>query len=312
MRSGLFPNRTYGKPNWKRKWNGVDDDNSSGRNSIDRPESIFGVPSLDDGSVRQLLHLVTPAQHRNVVVMEARGNLLQTERREMLRRIKAPHLNLVALVLMGSPVSDVDVMARRNRLKLKEKQAALDADCVTKKEDWLRRKQQKERERSVRDATRQAEKTIRQAAVEERRRVYEEKKAAGEVVEEPKEEPEPAEKTEEEDVEPSIQDDMDDIRPANLSSALVQSMIGRASQKMQVLDEMFLSKQKQDFHGQDNSEAYDEAKELIEIAKDDLAKASSPDEDSDKQLFNAYKEAETAFKDAERLSASMNVAIVVL
>lgn len=65
------------------------------------------------------------------------------------------------------------------------------------------------------------------------------------------------------------------------------------------------------WHAEIGSEAWQEASDLLESAKQDLVEYATPEEHTAKRLFDAYKEAETALSDAERLGKSMNVAIVV-
>lgn len=119
------------------------------------------------------------------------------------------------------------------------------------------------------------------------------------------------EQEEEEPPGEEITDDRDDPHPSNLTADLVQSMIDRATQKLRVLDQQFVLNQKEVVHDQSNSESWQEASDLLESAKQDLVEYATPEEHTAKRLFDAYKEAETALSDVERLGKSMNVAIVV-
>merc|ERR1712228_825970 len=66
----------------------------------DKPGGQFGVPSLDDNSIKNMLYSIAPVQQRNYVVMEIRGNLLKEERQAVLKKLAAPHLKFSAMVLL--------------------------------------------------------------------------------------------------------------------------------------------------------------------------------------------------------------------
>merc|ERR1711907_145693 len=71
--------------------------------SNDKPAFNYGIPALDDFSVRKLMMVVSSAVPRNYVVMEVKANLLAVERKKILQRFSNAHFKKVAQVVMGEP-----------------------------------------------------------------------------------------------------------------------------------------------------------------------------------------------------------------
>jgi hypothetical protein len=72
--------------------------------SMDKPTWEFGIPMIDDFSVRSILKQVAPLQARNFVVMEVKGNLVKDDRQSLLPLWAGPHFKTVAVVIMVSLV----------------------------------------------------------------------------------------------------------------------------------------------------------------------------------------------------------------
>lgn len=171
----------------------------------DKPEGSFGIPSLDDFSVRRVLRVMAPLQQRNYVVMEVKGNLTKEERMETVGRFTPPHFKRVAAVLVGEPTKDFK--QRAQELVLHAKQQASDAEFRTKKaEEQQKRaieKRQKELEKTKLKIQKQHQKEEaarkKKIEIEKKKKEIEEKKKNGEDVEEMEEEDEEDKENEEKD-----------------------------------------------------------------------------------------------------------------
>merc|ERR1712032_1361509 len=124
--------------------------------SNDRPDAAFGMPSLDDFTIRKIIRTVASVVPRHYVVMEVRGNLLKSEREALRRCFAAPYFKPVACVIMGEPDEEYKTKVR----------AALLAEKQQKVEnEW--RVQQAERERKRILEQRQKEVLARAKATDE-------------------------------------------------------------------------------------------------------------------------------------------------
>merc|ERR1712187_325291 len=108
------------------------------KNSNDKPVVTFGIPSLDDGSIKESMMLAASAQHRDFVVMEVEGNLTREHREKLLERFRLPSFRKVALVMIGEPPADFK--ERVNQLKLKDKQTKADTEAKEWKEHRKRKR----------------------------------------------------------------------------------------------------------------------------------------------------------------------------
>merc|ERR1712187_87058 len=115
----------YKKSSWKEQSN-------------DRPDYNFGVPMMDDLSVRRVLNSIASVTPRNYVVMEVCRNLVAEDRRRALKKFVGDHFKRVARVTMGEPPHDLKLKVKDKLLK--EKQAKSDAE-------WNVRKLEKERKK---------------------------------------------------------------------------------------------------------------------------------------------------------------------
>jgi len=89
--------------------------------SVDKPDFGFGVPSFDNGTVKQLLAGGVSEQKRNVLMMEVRGNLVKEDRKSMLNKFRQSHHRKIAEVMIGNP--DDAFRERTQSRLLTEKQA---------------------------------------------------------------------------------------------------------------------------------------------------------------------------------------------
>merc|ERR1740121_1065405 len=149
------------------------------RVSNDKPELGFGIPALDDMSVRRILQQVGPIVQRNFIVMEVKANLMKADRAEALARWSAPHFKKVAHVIVGEPKSDFK--KRTSALMLEAKQEASNIEFRKKKVEERRLKLVERRQREFDRAKRNAERLVK-------RRIAEEKKKAAEELQKKREE----------------------------------------------------------------------------------------------------------------------------
>jgi len=108
--------------------------------SNDRPNVSFGVPAVDDFSVRKVIAALAPVVPRNYLIMEVKSNLLAKDRREILKKFNYPCYKKVAHIVMGEPAEEFKAMVH-NKL-LKDKQARCD-------EVWKATKSQKMKQRLI-------------------------------------------------------------------------------------------------------------------------------------------------------------------
>jgi len=140
------------------------------KNSNDKPEMNFGIPMMDDSSVRRVLNSVIATQPRNYIVMEVKSNLIKEERQELMKRFFAPCYKKVAMVVMGEPTDDFKAQEQENMLK--EKQVVIE-------QERLRRKVERERKKVLEAQLKQAEeakKRLEEAAAAEQKAAEEAKK----------------------------------------------------------------------------------------------------------------------------------------
>jgi len=152
----------------------------SSRGSNDRPEFNFGLPGMDDLSVRKVIESVAPLVPRNYVVMEVKENLLEASRKEVLQRFSAPCYKKVAQVFMGEPSNEWKERTREALLKVKQNKA--NAEFEVKKKEKERKKQmmqrQKQREKEVKQRAKERQKMIAAAKKLKEQKLKEAKEAA--------------------------------------------------------------------------------------------------------------------------------------
>jgi len=149
------------------------------KTSNDKPEFNFGLPGMDDFSIRRVLYNVAPVVPRNYVVMEVKSNLVAAERKEMLSRFSAPFFKKVAQVVIGEP-NDAYKAVQQDRL-LKEKQEKADTEWKAKKAEEERKKQVEMRQKQLQEMRQKADEARKKAAEESKRKREEaEKKKAEE------------------------------------------------------------------------------------------------------------------------------------
>jgi len=118
------------------------------RNSNDKPEMNFGIPQLDDLTVRKVLSVIAPIQRRHLIVMEVRGNLLAEERADTLKRFAPYGFKTVAQVVVGKPTAP-EFKKKTQEFCLQAKQEAAVVAWEAKKADATRKKLQRQLEAEI-------------------------------------------------------------------------------------------------------------------------------------------------------------------
>merc|ERR1719174_774963 len=111
--------------------------------SRDMPEMQFGIPLLDDLSVRKLLNVIAPTLNRNFLVMELKSNLISEERKAAIARFG--DFKKVGVVAMGEPSADYTAKVHADMLAEKKKKAEAEQKKKEKEEERKRLFQEKKR-----------------------------------------------------------------------------------------------------------------------------------------------------------------------
>merc|ERR1712039_536286 len=123
--------------------------------SNDSPYAKFGVPSLDDGSIRQVLSTIAAVSHRNCIIPTLKANLVADERIGALAKFGLPGVRKKAVVIMGEPDSDYkDAM---NAITLAAKQQKAEEDKKKNAKDEERKRKLEERKKIAEEAKRKRE-----------------------------------------------------------------------------------------------------------------------------------------------------------
>jgi hypothetical protein len=144
--------------------------------SLDKPTWDFGIPMIDDFSVRTLLKQVAPIQPRNFVVMELKGNLSKEDRIATLPLWNVSHFKTVAYVVMGEPPADFKKNVTTKLLQ--DKQDAADKIWRAKLMEEKRKKTVEQQQRRMERQRKKAEKERIKKVAQDKKRVEKEKRLA--------------------------------------------------------------------------------------------------------------------------------------
>lgn len=190
-----------------------------GVGSNDKPDLRFGIPEMDDMSIRRMIQSVAPLQKRNYIVMEVRGNLIKETRADALSTYFDSCYKKVAKVVVGEASKDFVKMSQE--LLLAEKQEQSDKEFKMKKEEAARKKAAEKKMKEIEKAKKKAEKE-RQKKLEEMKKAAEKAKkeaerkkaeAEGKEVPEEEEEEKDVEMDEEEEEEEEEAEEVDEEPP---------------------------------------------------------------------------------------------------
>merc|ERR1712187_1027527 len=138
---------------------------NSWKNSNDKPDFNFGIPAMDDMSVRRTINSMASVVPRNYVVMEVKQNLVQADRKENLKRFNTPNFKKIAHVVMGEPSAAYKKLVQQKLLE--EKQAKADAEWKVKKLEKERKKQIDKRQKQFAEMQKKALEAKQKAETEE-------------------------------------------------------------------------------------------------------------------------------------------------
>ena len=141
-----------------------------GMGSNDKPELRFGLPEMDDMSIRRMIHAIAPLQKRHYIVMELRANLIKETRADSLSAFFDSSFKKVAHVVVGDPKKEFVKLSQE--LMLAEKQEQSDKDFKMKKEEAARKKAAEKKQKEIEKAKKKAEKE-RQKKMEEMKKATE-------------------------------------------------------------------------------------------------------------------------------------------
>lgn len=103
------------------------------QSSSDKPTMQFGLPLMDDGSVRRVIQAFAPTLKRNFVVAELKGNLVPGDRKMHLAHFAKRNFKMSAKVLMGEPtqefkdkVHDLILTQKKNKVETERKRKIAD------------------------------------------------------------------------------------------------------------------------------------------------------------------------------------------
>jgi len=156
------------------------------RSCNDKPEMSFGIPELENQSVRRMIRNIAAEQKRNYVVMEVKSNLVAAERKELASRFYAPHFKKTAQVLMGEPKEDFKKKSHALLLKLKQEKA--DLEFKKQKAEEARKRLMEKQKKELEKVRKKAERAAKKAKLEAEKKEGEEVKEDEEEEEEQEDE----------------------------------------------------------------------------------------------------------------------------
>jgi len=142
------------------------------RKSNDKPEFNFGIPEMDNYSIRTLINSIAAVVPRNYVIMEVKSNLVEAERKQVLQRFSTSHFRKVAHVVMGEPSAEYKKLELEHLLK--EKQEKSDVAWKAKQAEKARKKQIADRQKQMAEAKKKFEEERKKKAEEEKKKKAEE------------------------------------------------------------------------------------------------------------------------------------------
>jgi len=153
--------------------------------SNDKPDMKFGIPNMDDFSVRRMLAHIAPTARRSFVIPELRSNLLSADRKMALSKFPASEFRRTATIVVGEPTAEFKEQVQG--LIVADKRSAGLAELKKKREEDTRKRlieEKKKQAEAARKAKELALKRKREGTEGEAEEAPVEEKA-----EEPKEEP---------------------------------------------------------------------------------------------------------------------------
>merc|ERR1711920_50565 len=150
---------------WVDKW-------QSQQKSNDKLSYNYGLPQLDDHSIRKAVYDVAPWGERHYVVMEVKENLTASDRKVNLKRFNLPHFKKIAAVVMGEPNAEYKSKVHEKLLQDKERKKAekkkqkelaekkkAQAEAIAKRKEEIKKRQEEiaAKKKAEADAKKKAE-----------------------------------------------------------------------------------------------------------------------------------------------------------
>merc|ERR1712050_717633 len=101
-----------------------------------KPGMNFGIPLLDDESVKKTISVITPALRRDFIHMELKSNLVEKERKAAMANFPSSKFKKVAVVAVGEPSDDFKAKVLEWTLKDKEEKVKWEKYRESKKRRW--------------------------------------------------------------------------------------------------------------------------------------------------------------------------------
>eukprot|EP00746_Dinoflagellata_sp_MGD_P163006 gnl/MRDRNA2_/MRDRNA2_90827_c0_seq1.p1 gnl/MRDRNA2_/MRDRNA2_90827_c0~~gnl/MRDRNA2_/MRDRNA2_90827_c0_seq1.p1 ORF type:complete len:1092 (+),score=347.69 gnl/MRDRNA2_/MRDRNA2_90827_c0_seq1:98-3277(+) len=193
-----------------------------GSNSNDRPLFSYGLPQVDDLSVRKVIKFLAATLKRNVVVLELKSNLVKSERAELLQCFASPVFKKKAFVVAGEPNAEFMMKIREKMLEDKKKEGEnkrkleevrLKGEQMKKIGDLQRKRAMEKREKEAEKAKEEAEKARMAAAKAAEEAAAKAEGGEGEAKEEEKKEEVKDEKKDEDvKMEDEVDEEMEELK----------------------------------------------------------------------------------------------------
>merc|ERR1711972_166053 len=126
---------------------GAQKSKSDRQESNDKPRYDFGLPQVDDNSIRRAILSVAPLYPRHYVIMEVKQNLTASDRKINLKRFNLPHFKKIAAVVMGEP--NAEYKSKVHEKLLQDKQRKLDTEHKQKLLAKERKKAEKKKQKEL-------------------------------------------------------------------------------------------------------------------------------------------------------------------
>jgi len=140
---------------WATK-SGVWKPKASSGGSNDKPDAKFGIPELDNGSIRKVLSAVAPVLQRNYIVAELKANLVAEDRAKELAKFSSHDFTRKAVVMMGEPAKEYKDFVHSIILSEKKRKAEAEQKRKAQEEERKRmlelKKQKAEEAKKAREA----------------------------------------------------------------------------------------------------------------------------------------------------------------
>merc|ERR1712046_102625 len=101
----------------------------------------FGVPFMEDGSVKRVINAIAPAQKRNYVIGQLTTSLCKGKRKDLLNLFQDADFDKKAVVIMGDP--DKEYTERVHAALLAEKKKKRAEEAKKAREEAAKQKEEK-------------------------------------------------------------------------------------------------------------------------------------------------------------------------